>query len=556
MAQERGIAPDLPEPDSRGIVHVPQLLLYASGTAYTCTRVIIASNAGRTDRVAVSGSAVMLTLGVPGLLLLSARCARRGTTLHALLSGVLDVYDAVLVILLLSLVGSEVLVALEGENEAAERAACIAGNASLDALLDDLRARLSPAQLSKVAGALAYADCTFDNWSSFSLSPLFFTFTVMSTIGYGTSAPATQAGRLFTAFFALFSAAVAVVCLARIAARIEALTLGVLAWLMPPGAAIDEVFRDFDTDGSGTLQRAELMQLFTTLQEEGVLRADARDLTTLVAKMDADNDGDVSLDEFKRAIFGKGLDVRSFAITKYKAVVAIVLTAAMVLVASVVPPASGRQATWSGLDRFYFTMITLSTVGLGDLTWDTSTPGELVLFLVFAIVGLGLFATLISALSDVARTATMRCASMAREKRIRAMRALRLAAKLRKGAQHGAEPATAPAAHKRIAPSAAQPEPSEPVPSAGGAGGTGGGSRPGRPFAPLGEKGPLPLVARTAALYTAGLDGRVPAPRALPGPMHVGPCAFSPLAHYHRDPRYPSVNRGFGAAAGGSACVK
>ena len=58
-----------------------------------------------------------------------------------------------------------------------------------------------------------------------------------------------------------------------------------------------------------------------------------------------------------------------------------------------------EEESWSALDAFYFTIISVSTVGLGDLT--PSEGGGKVFWYVFMILTLGLMASIIQTLGSL-----------------------------------------------------------------------------------------------------------------------------------------------------------
>jgi len=67
---------------------------------------------------------------------------------------------------------------------------------------------------------------------------------------------------------------------------------------------LSAVFRDIDTDGSGTLNRSELEQLMGAKNMESLM--EGRSADDLLAEMDANGDGVISFQEFCSAMLGSG----------------------------------------------------------------------------------------------------------------------------------------------------------------------------------------------------------------------------------------------------------
>lgn len=386
---------------------------------YLTLRYVLALRTGRLNQAGLLLPGILLAISIPICLGLGTRLFRPASSPRQLLLGLLDIYHSVTVILLMALLGSEALVALEHGAEERARNECLARNAELDQLLRDIDrdAKMRRALRERLAIALAYADCSFDDWGPFSYKPLFFSLTVVTTIGYGTSSPATQGGRIFTAFFALGTIGVALYCLGRVATAIERATMWALSRLLPPTGAIDKVFARYDEDGSRSLQYAEFRELLTDLQHEGVMKIDMAQFEALMHAADRDNSGEVSLLEFKRALAESDVDVRSFVLTKYKTAVILALNIALLVIATLVPYETQDGDVWTNADNFYYAVISLSTVGLGDLTVSTHSPAAILSFVTFCVGGLGLFAALVTTITDFVPTMVNSCRAAARRPR-------------------------------------------------------------------------------------------------------------------------------------------
>lgn len=383
------------------------LLLNGTMAAYLLARLALALRARRTLNVHLTLVALGITTVIPLVLFAARTRSYVGSTAHRLLSGLLDVYHSIAVIIFLSLLGAEVLVACESAAELERARACEARNVELGTLSAQVDAILSRADASaELRGALGThlvgAECRADDWAPFSYTPFFFTLTVMTTVGYGTSSPETQAGRLFTAIFAICTIGVAVYCLARVAKVIESTVIWALSRaIVGKPRALERIFRAYDSNGSGALEHAEVLALLTDLHEARVLRVDVSQFEALVSAADRDLSGLVTLPELERALSAAHVDVRTFALLRHKTAVILALNLGLLGALTATPYTTQDGLTWSAIDKFYAATISLSTVGLGDLTLSSHVPSAVLFGVGFCVIGLGLFAALVSSVSDL-----------------------------------------------------------------------------------------------------------------------------------------------------------
>ena len=212
-----------------------------------------------------------------------------------------------------------------------------------------------------------------------------FTFTIITTIGYGNISPGTVWGKIFVILYALVGIPVAGMSLIFFAER----ALYIFTWLSKIGSdKVEEAFRHFDEDGSGQLEEEEFKEAVKML---GFDLSPAQ-FSKFWNQIDSDDGGTIELDEFREAIDLMNADVTETAGQKNK--VYITLAAFVIWLVLGVVVFKFVEEEWGWLDSLYFVIVSLTTVGLGDFVPDT-LPGQV--FLVsFAIVGLGLVAIFIA----------------------------------------------------------------------------------------------------------------------------------------------------------------
>ena len=213
---------------------------------------------------------------------------------------------------------------------------------------------------------------------------LLFSFTIITTIGYGTYPPLTRFGQLFVVLYALIGFPIAGLTLSSLAER----TLYVLTWLSKVGQdKVVDAFNEFDQDGSGFLDKDEFFSAMETLG----FSLTHQQMNEVWKKVDEDGQGSVDMEEFRYAVSHLQFDLTE-AVGKKNRVkyVLFAIISWLVIGAGVFTALEG----WTFNKSFYFSFVTLTTIGLGDVFPDTAS-GENFLY-PFAIIGLGLVAILLS----------------------------------------------------------------------------------------------------------------------------------------------------------------
>jgi len=213
---------------------------------------------------------------------------------------------------------------------------------------------------------------------------LIFSFTIITTIGYGTFAPSTLAGQMFLVVYALIGIPVTGLSLGYIAER----ALYVFTWLSQVGSdKAEEAFRQFDLDGSGELDEEEFREAVKILGFE----LKPTEFKKLWSEVDLDGGGTVDLAEFREAIRFMHADVTEAAGQKHK----ILITGCGLLLWIVIGWVYFSLVEHWRPDRaFYFIFVSLTTIGLGDFFPETIAGLFFLVF--FAMIGLGLVAILLT----------------------------------------------------------------------------------------------------------------------------------------------------------------
>lgn len=216
----------------------------------------------------------------------------------------------------------------------------------------------------------------------------YFSFSIISTIGYGSIVPSTSGGKLFTVIYSLIGIPFCVTAVSICAAEV----LYLCEWLAV--SRMDQVrvaFQGYDTDGSNTLDmdefRAALVDLGINAREE--------DFQMLVEEIDEDENRTLDLAEFKRAVTLLRLPVGRVARTKVRLQISVIVSVLWLFLGMFVIHQIER---WDYLDSFYYSVMTLTTVGLGDFV-PASRSGTVFSFF-YCMVGLGLIALLVTAIGE------------------------------------------------------------------------------------------------------------------------------------------------------------
>ena len=217
------------------------------------------------------------------------------------------------------------------------------------------------------------AESKFKQWGN---SQYFFAFTVLSTIGYGNLAPSTPAGRLFATAYNIFAMPIGLAVFAMFANNILVL---IIKTMSRKHDSVDAVFHKYDHDRSGTLSRSELEHVMADLK----IKISANELTAVLEdkRMQAPN-GELSLAGLRHFIKHLQLDLSIISQSRLRIIVSLSLffgwTVLGTIAFKIIYP------SWTVVDAFYFSVVTLTSTGLGDFHPKTGI-GEIICIIYFCV---------------------------------------------------------------------------------------------------------------------------------------------------------------------------
>lgn len=249
----------------------------------------------------------------------------------------------------------------------------------------------------------------------------FLAFTVLSTIGYGNYGPTDDGSRVFLTIFTLPGVVIFAYALAQLAQVIIGIIKSIRRWLglveqvKPPpigsrAKVLADTLRGCDKDGDGTITLEEIesstgkicaMLGMDVGKQSAKAQEEARQfIEDAFNEADADGSGDLDMLEAMcmlcdlvkvRELQQKEQNQRDQIKGATYSLIPLCIIGALVF--------WSVEETWSALDAFYFTVISVSTVGLGDLT--PSEGGGKVFWYIFMTITLGLMASIIQTLGSL-----------------------------------------------------------------------------------------------------------------------------------------------------------
>ena len=216
---------------------------------------------------------------------------------------------------------------------------------------------------------------------------------VATTIGYGVFSPQTEGGQMFTIFYSLVAIPIGTSCIVAIAGMaVHGFTVLYSMTLN----RLDTAFDNLDIDGGGFLDHEELKHGLLALN----VKIDEEEFQHVLQIIDEDGDQQIDRNEFKTAVHllhadlsevsARGAELKILLITLF---LWLGLGTGLFMIIE----------KWNFVEAIYFTMVTLTTVGLGD--YAPKKMGGKVLLYIFTFVGIGLVATLIHVVGDMAQKA-------------------------------------------------------------------------------------------------------------------------------------------------------
>lgn len=222
---------------------------------------------------------------------------------------------------------------------------------------------------------------------------IFYAFTIATTIGYGVFSPATVGGQVFTIFYALLAIPIGTSCIVAIA---EMAVHGFTVLYSMTLNRLDTAFDNLDTDGGGFLDHEELKQGLIALN----VKINDEEFQHVLKVIDEDGDQQIDRNEFKTAVHLLHADLSEVSARGAELKILLITLFVWLGLGTIVFMVIEK---WNFVEAVYFTMVTLTTIGLGDFA-PVEIGGKIILY-IFTFVGIGLVATLIHVVGDMAKKA-------------------------------------------------------------------------------------------------------------------------------------------------------
>jgi hypothetical protein len=253
---------------------------------------------------------------------------------------------------------------------------------------NNLQSNISKKQYDKLfkISNIKKPEDAYNYWHNLNDS-IFFAFTIVSTIGYGYVTPLTYEGKVFTIFYAILGVPIGAYAFGYFS-NIIIKILDLFVWINK-----DPLMRAYSYLGKNKddpLEPSDIKRIFNALN----LKISPEELEDIIDDADENDDGDISYDELKTVIETRNINLDAITKTKYQLYYVSILIFFYLLIGTLI---FNSVENWNYLESFYFCIITITTIGLGDFY----PKNNRMLVFVFSCLGLGLIAILIGLICDL-----------------------------------------------------------------------------------------------------------------------------------------------------------
>eukprot|EP00924_Labyrinthula_sp_SR-Ha-C_P000672 snap_masked-scaffold_7-processed-gene-0.11-mRNA-1 protein AED:1.00 eAED:1.00 QI:0/-1/0/0/-1/1/1/0/389 len=330
-----------------------------------------------------------------------------GTIINKFICGTVQSTLGVMAFLLVLLFAFALgIAAFEGEREVEE-------NEEFQALMSAVSGLLSEEQLNQltkfldrdlVRGVEGFSSFDADSatWSDSSadafLSATSYTFDLASTIGYGSFTAQTIGGRAISLVCIIVVFPVAVVAYTRFADSIYTAFASVA---LSSDSNYKKVMKKYDEQGHGYLDIKELHLIFEDLG----INVTNEQCEKILAMYDINNDKHLDEYEFRKLCLNLDINLGLLAREYFQVEFALISFCLYNIIFAITFffVLRGTEDEFSFFESVYFVIVTVSTVGLGDIVPPQRYRA---LFSLFAFVGVGFTALLFKAVVDEIYTRT------------------------------------------------------------------------------------------------------------------------------------------------------
>ena len=269
-------------------------------------------------------------------------------------------------------------------------------------LLSEIKSNISKIHYEKLVNLLDN-DYKELYWNDLGNS-IFFAFTLVSTIGYGNVTPQTISGKVFTVFYVFIGVPLGAYAFGSFAS----VTLKLFSWCTQLNS--DIVLKAFKYANIKEDENLTPNQFKKIINAMGINVSDS-ELSDIIDDADINNDGIINFNEFKKSVRLRNWDVYNISQNKHQLLYVFLLLFTY-LILGMIFFHFGEE--WTLGDAFYFCVITITTIGLGDFY----PKNHRFMVFIFSCVGLGLIALLVRFMCDIIVTVAKNKKILFRKKKI------------------------------------------------------------------------------------------------------------------------------------------